>query len=336
VTRSVQELPEQTIEASSKIATDPAHDLEEAPGLEDEKLFGKDEEVKEPQVNTESNEDDENSDTGDNITSGANEDEDEGETQKIVLKDNEPEIKQAKPDLLDFHGVKTESPQHTKIVPSGIWASGESYITNHMPQGFQSKLMKNREHKPRTASRAARKTHYDSAEHREEAIKFTSGGYQINIHQNHAKNFLDARRVQVGTSLLGAHSGKNAEDRVARFRVYFLSPFEKRPIVIVTTVPEGSEKRDDRGPHPDVFAASVSEIRLDHFVVSVVRVDSFPNNEWGQSLYLDWIALEYQSEYPGPTYGGSFLPTYPAFSDLEHDQSADQNKEIDLVHSWDD
>jgi hypothetical protein len=217
-------------------------------------------------------------------------------------------------DAVTFGGVETDAPESgEQIEASHLWGTPNQFLSDNLP--LRNPLLFNRGRKPHETPRADGKLHYDSADHQDEGIKFTTGGLQINIHQNHAKNFLDASRVQVGTSLLGPHSGK--ESHVARYRVKFIHPFVKRPIVLVTTVPEGAEKQNDIGPHPDVFAASVSEIRLDHFVVNVVRVDSFPNNGWGQSLYLDWIAMEYESDYPQATTGKPYLMTHPAHEDFE-------------------
>eukprot|EP00299_Pterocystis_sp_00344_P015428 c7705_g1_i1.p1 GENE.c7705_g1_i1~~c7705_g1_i1.p1 ORF type:complete len:382 (+),score=111.65 c7705_g1_i1:29-1147(+) len=324
LTEQVAEIPEQTISTKSA----PVADLEED---DEEDVTRTVQELPEQTIET--------TDQGDAAAVPPVHDLEATDDDSVLFGHSEDErhTPPATDKFSDFNGVRSKEPKHDKIQPSGVWGNhGEHLLTTNLPPNFQNNLLKHRKHKPQEVVRADKKLQYDSAKHDNEAIRFTSGGYQINIHQNHAKNFLDARRVQVGTSLLGAHSSKSDNDRVARYRVRFLSPFQKRPIVIVTTVPEGSEKQDDRGPHPDVFAASVTEIRLDHFVVSVVRVDSFPNNGWGQSLYLDWIALEYQSEFPVATYGGEYLqtePNFPAFSDLEHNQPAPV--ENDESHSWD-
>jgi hypothetical protein len=209
----------------------------------------------------------------------------------------------------------TSAPPKTgeKITASSAWGTPHQFLGDHLPNGYRNPLQRVRNQLPTEVPRADRKVHYDSAQAPDEGIKLTSGNMQINIHQNQAKNFLDAQRVQVGTSLLGPRDGKLGG--VARYRVKFLSPFQRRPIVLVTTVPEGAEHQNSIGPHPDVFAASVSEIRLDHFVINVVRVDSLGNNGWGQKLYLDWIAMEYNSEYPRATRTPGFLMTHPAHDD---------------------
>jgi len=62
------------------------------------------------------------------------------------------------------------------------------------------------------------------------------------------------------------------------------------------------------GPHTDVFVASVNEVRLDSFVVSVVRVDQYPNNVWGQKLHLDWVAIEYATATNFPEAGPPMPP----------------------------
>jgi len=93
----------------------------------------------------------------------------------------------------------------------------------------------------------------------------------------------------------------NKPGEVAKFRIHFQKRFRTRPVILVTTVPEGAENVNSIGPHPDVFVASVSDIGLDYFVVNIVRVDSVPHNGWGQELFLDWIAMEYGSSYPEMT-----------------------------------
>jgi len=235
--------------------------------------------------------------------------------------------------------VTTDAPRTGEaVVGSNVWGTAGQTLSQNLPQGFVNPQLMNRGDAPREVSRAAGKMQYDSDQNQDDGIKFSSGNLQINIKHNTAKNFLDASRVQVGTSLLGARS--DSEGRVARFRVRFLSPFTRRPIVLVTTVPEGAEKQNDVGPHPDVFAASVSEIRLDHFIVNVVRVDSFPNNGWGQKLYLDWIAMEYNSDYPTATNSAPFLMTHPAVGDFEkashsaHTPMITQEKEVEMS-DWD-
>jgi hypothetical protein len=250
-----------------------------------------------------------------------------------------PKVTQVGQEVFDddsARGGVTSDPPVTgeKITSSGVWPVHP--LGKHLPPGFVSPQLKNRDQRPREVPRPDAKMAYDATQHQDEAIQFTSGGMQISIHNNHAKNFLDASRVQVGTSMLGRHD--DSEGRVARYLVRFITPFQKRPIVLVTTVPEGSQKRNDIGPHPDVFAASVSEIRLDHFVVNVVRVDTFPNNGWGQELYLDWIAMEYDSDYPGPTTGTApFLPSHPDFPDLEKTGAVTNqpSKVSDEASDWD-
>jgi len=125
-----------------------------------------------------------------------------------------------------------------------------------------------------------------------------SGDFHINVNPISSPNFLEANRVQIGTARLGSR-GEKEHGKVAKFRITFAAPFVHRPIVIVTTVPGVAEGADSVGAYPDVFAASVAEIKADSFVVNVVRVDSLPSNGWGQELFLDWIALEYaSSDYP--------------------------------------
>jgi hypothetical protein len=229
----------------------------------------------------------------------------------------------------NFGGVTSNPPQTGEKIEASTSSGGipRHFTTAHW-DGAPNPLLTHHNPPVQHAPQADHKLKYDSAAHQDEGIKFKSGGYEINIQHNHAKNFLDAQRVQVGTSWLGAHHDKNGH--IARFRVRFMQPFTKRPVVFVTTVPEGAEKQTDIAPHPDVFAASVSEIRLDHFIVNVVRVDQFPVNGWGQSLYLDWIAMEYDSDYPKATTGGAFLDTHPAFHDLEHHEKS-TNEQADVA-----
>jgi len=214
-----------------------------------------------------------------------------------------------------FNGVTTKLPDtKEKITWSGIFPPHS--LADGVPAGTTKALLKNRDRRPREVARADGKMAYDSRQSQDEAIQLTSGGMQISIHNAHAKNFLDASRVQVGTSRLGAYD--EGEGRVARFRVKFIAPFEKRPIVLITTVPDGGDKKVVQAPYPDVFVASVSEVRVDHFVVNVIRMDEFPHNGWGQDLFLDGIAMEYDSDYPTSTPGGKvFLPTHPDFPDFE-------------------
>jgi len=151
-------------------------------------------------------------------------------------------------------------------------------------------------------------------------IDISSGDYHVQVHKKQNRNFFDANHVQIGTSRLGPHA-VNGESQVARFRIKFFKEFQKRPIVLVSTVPGNSASPifsnstfSSMGPHSDVFVASISEIRLDSFIVSVIRVDQFPNNGWGQILHLDWVAIEYNTvEYPdaGPNYFPT--PQYPEF-----------------------
>jgi len=131
-------------------------------------------------------------------------------------------------------------------------------------------------------------------------VDVLTGDYHFHIQEKQNRNFLDANKVQIGTSILGAHDNVALKHDVAQYRIKFFRPFQYRPIILVTPVPDGD---DTIGPHADVFVASVNEIRLDSFVVSVVRLDQYPNNGWGQNLHLDWIAIEYETNYPeaGPS-----------------------------------
>jgi hypothetical protein len=158
-----------------------------------------------------------------------------------------------------FGGVTSDAP-HTgeNIRASTMFGTPRQFTTAHL-KDFTNPLLKNHNPAIGLANPAVKKMKYDSAAHKDEGIKFKSGGYEINIQHNHAKNFLDASRVQVGTSFLGAHDDKDG--KVARFRVYFMNPFKKRPIVFITTVPEGAERETDISPHP----VSISEIGHNFF-----------------------------------------------------------------------
>lgn len=153
-----------------------------------------------------------------------------------------------------------------------------------------------------TARVAPRNLQFDSGDGAvaDGSIRVTSGGLQINIEPGYARNFLDSNRVQIGTSQLGRRLG--SQGGVARYRVRFIRPFQHRPVVVIQTVPEGTQQGNDVEPHSDVFVASVAEVRLDYFVVDVLRVDAMGSG-WGQDLYLDWIAMEYESDYPKATKG---------------------------------
>merc|ERR1712048_76350 len=70
-------------------------------------------------------------------------------------------------------------------------------------------------------------------------LEFDSGSYHFVLHHNHAKNYLDASRVQVGTSFLSSHSSENG-GKVVKYRVRFTNAFKQRPIVFVSTIPQGA------------------------------------------------------------------------------------------------
>jgi len=120
-------------------------------------------------------------------------------------------------------------------------------------------------------------------------VDILTGDYHFHVQEKQNRNFLDANKVQIGTSILGPHDSSKSSE-VAQYRIKFFNNFKYRPIILVTTVPDDESPM---GPHADVFVASVSEVRLDSFIVSVVRVDQYPNNGWGQKLHLDWVAIEY-------------------------------------------
>eukprot|EP00300_Choanocystis_sp_HF-7_P003715 c12835_g1_i1.p1 GENE.c12835_g1_i1~~c12835_g1_i1.p1 ORF type:complete len:300 (+),score=51.19 c12835_g1_i1:49-948(+) len=129
------------------------------------------------------------------------------------------------------------------------------------------------------------------------AVRMSAGNYEISIEDSHV-GFLNANRIQIGTSQIGARLERDANS-VAKYRIRFCHPFSSRPIILVSTVPASAEGNDHSlGVHQDTFAASVSEVHADHFIVNVVRLDQTPRNSWGQNLMLDWVAMEYGTNYP--------------------------------------
>jgi len=160
-------------------------------------------------------------------------------------------------------------------------------------------------------------------------INVISGDYSLKVQENQNRNFFDANRVQIGTSVIGSFpkNGQPQEGIIAQFRIRFFEPFQYRPVILVTTVPGSAVDQGSMGPHTDVFVASVGEIRLDSFVVSIVRIDQFPNNAWGQNLHLDWIAIEYSVNFPR---AGDPIAPPAGFSPPVFRFEEDSKKEIEI------
>lgn len=192
------------------------------------------------------------------------------------------------------------------------WLPNGQYLTDNLPENFVNPMLMN--HDPGSQGTADSTSHgvYDPDD---ETLHVDSGGFHFEVQHNHAKNYLDADRVQVGTSELGAFTSlETGNGQVAKYRIRFSQRFKKRPIVFVTTAPTSGSREGVTGGHFDTFTASVSEVRLDQFTVNVIRVDTFPNNGWGQSLHLNWIALEYGDvvqEHGPPEYNSAWLETRP-------------------------
>jgi hypothetical protein len=106
------------------------------------------------------------------------------------------------------------------------------------------------------------------------------------------------RSVKWGTSAVPPwtvdYPVKRRPDEVHMHEVAFPGDaFATRPIVLVTVLPvcDGDANKCDN-KWTDVFAASLSHISTGGFVVNIVRLDSLPNNTWGQQIHVAWVAFE--------------------------------------------
>jgi len=74
-------------------------------------------------------------------------------------------------------------------------------------------------------------------------------------------------------------------------------PFVTRPIVLVSIMPvcDGDPNKCDE-LWTDVFIASLAHVSTHEFAVNILRVDSLPNNTWGQSIHVAYVAFEPNDE----------------------------------------
>jgi len=106
------------------------------------------------------------------------------------------------------------------------------------------------------------------------------------------------RSVKWGTSAVPSWSVdypvERRPDQIHHHIVSFEGePFVTRPIVLVSIMPvcDGDPDKCD-GLWTDVFVASLAHISTHEFAVNIVRLDSLPNNTWGQQIHIAYVAFE--------------------------------------------
>jgi hypothetical protein len=123
------------------------------------------------------------------------------------------------------------------------------------------------------------------------------GGMKLHLVKTlHDHNLI--RSVKWGTSAVPSwtedYPVKRRPDEVHQHTVSFDGePFVTRPIILVSIMPncdgDTSKCAED---WPDVFAVSLSHVSTNEFSVNIVRLDSTPNNTWGQQLHIAYVAFE--------------------------------------------
>lgn len=85
----------------------------------------------------------------------------------------------------------------------------------------------------------------------------------------------------------GSFTAGNSNTDSKEVTIFFGHTFAKAPVVNLTL------HQDDNPTYSDTFAANIKQIFTDHMVVKIVRIDNgAAGNGWGQSLRLDWVAID--------------------------------------------
>jgi hypothetical protein len=123
------------------------------------------------------------------------------------------------------------------------------------------------------------------------------GSLQLHlIKRLHEHNLV--RSVKWGTSAVPAWTNdypvKRRPDETHHHIVSFEGEaFVTRPIVLVSVMPvcDGDPNKCDP-LWTDVFVVSLSHISTNEFAVNILRLDSLPNNTWGQQIHIAYVAFE--------------------------------------------
>eukprot|EP00298_Acanthocystis_sp_HF-20_P006027 c16006_g1_i1.p1 GENE.c16006_g1_i1~~c16006_g1_i1.p1 ORF type:complete len:273 (+),score=112.85 c16006_g1_i1:58-876(+) len=158
---------------------------------------------------------------------------------------------------------------------------------------------------PNSVDSGSKKTHachecikgVSSCEECSQEVTMSAGPLHFHVIHQLQQNSL-IRSVKTGFSPLPAwtvdYPVQRLPDEVHPHTIHFEGePFVTRPIVLASVMPicDGDRSKCAEG-WTDVFVLSISALSTNSFSVNVVRVDSLPNNTWGQQLHIAWIAFE--------------------------------------------